>query len=135
MNEKKDIRSRTDIVKLVNAFYEKVLEDDLLAPMFLEVAVIDLSKHLPILYDFWESALFQVGKYKRDTFNAHWDLHQIRRLKAAHFNRWLELFNETVDDFFEGIKAKQAKERALSIATFIKVKLNNLDRMKLELNN
>jgi len=77
----------------VKVFYEKVFDDALLAPIFLEVAEIDLSKHLPLLYDFWESALFQVGKYKRDTFEAHWNLHQVRRLEAAHFNRWLELFN------------------------------------------
>ncbi len=135
MNKKTDIQSRTHIVKLVNEFYEKALTDDLLAPIFLEVAEVDLTKHLPILYDFWESALFQVGKYKRDTFGAHLDLHQIKRLETVHFNRWLELFNETVDHSFEGIKATQAKERARSIAIFLNGKLNNLDRMKFELNN
>ncbi len=135
MKNKTDIQSRADIEKLVKVFYEKLLDDKLLAPLFLDVAEVDLSKHLPILYDFWESALFQVGKYKRDTFGAHLNLHQSHRLEAAHFNRWLDLFNETVDEFFEGIKATQAKERALSIATFIKIKLNKLDRMRLELNN
>ena len=135
MKKKKDISSRADIELLVKVFYEKVLVDDTLAPIFIDIAKVDLYDHLPIMYDFWESALFQVGKYKRDTFGAHLDLHQIQRLEAIHFNRWLELFNETVEDYFEGIKATQAKERALSIATFIKVKLNNLDRMKLELNN
>ena len=111
MNKKTDITSRTDIINLVSAFYDKALDDPLLQPIFLKVANVDLSKHLPILYDFWESALFQVGKYKRDTFNAHWEVHQMHRLEAAHFNRWLALFNETVDDSFEGIKATQAKER------------------------
>lgn len=135
MAKKKDIQSRADVIKMVNAFHEKVLVDDLLAPLFLKVADVDLSRHLPTQYDFWESALFQVGKYKGDTFGAHLDIHQAQRLEAEHFNRWLELFNETVDELFTGEKATQAKQRALSIATFIRVKLNNLDRKKLELNN
>lgn len=135
MNKKKDIQGRADIEKLVRVFYEKSLADALLSPIFSEITEADLSKHFSILFDFWESALFQVGKYKRDLFSAHLEVHQMHRLEATHFNRWLELFNETVDDYFEGIKATQAKERALSIATFIKIKLHNLDRMKLELNN
>lgn len=135
MEEKKDIASRSDIERLVKVFFEKVFDDKILALMFIEIGQVDLASHLPIMFDFWESALFQVGKYKRDAFGPHLDLHQMKRLEAKHFNRWLELFNETVDDYFVGIKATQAKERALSIATFIKVKLNNLDRIKLELNN
>lgn len=130
-----DIQSRLDIEKLVKVFYEKILDDALLAPLFLKVANIDLSKHLPIQYDFWESVLFQVGKYKRDTLAAHLELHQLHRLNAAHFDQWLALFNETVDDFFEGEKATQAKERALTIAAFIKAKIKHFDRKRLELNN
>ena len=34
----------------------------------------------------------------------------------AHFDRWLELFLETVDENFSGPKAEEAKGRALSIA-------------------
>lgn len=135
MSVRPDIQSRSDIEKLVKVFYEKILDDALLAPLFLKVANIDLSKHLPIQYDFWESVLFQVGKYKRDTLGAHLELHQLHRLNAAHFDRWLALFNETVDDFFEGKKATQAKERALTIAAFIKAKIKHLDRKRLELNN
>jgi len=135
MSVKPDIQSRSDIEKLVKVFYEKILDDVLLAPLFLKVANIDLSKHLPIQYDFWESVLFQVGKYKRDTLAAHLELHQLHRLNATHFDRWLTLFNETVDDFFEGKKATQAKERALTIAAFIKAKINHLEQRRLELNN
>jgi len=135
MSVNPDIQSRSDIEKLVKVFYEKILDDVLLAPLFLEVANIDLSKHLPIQYDFWESVLFQVGKYKRDTLAAHLELHQLHRLNATHFDRWLALFTETIDDFFEGQKATQAKERALTIAAFIKTKINHLDQRRLELNN
>ena len=132
---KPDIQNREDIAKLINAFYEKLLADELLAPIFIEVAKIDLTEHLPILYDFWESVLFQVGKYKRNAMEVHLDLHQMHRLEEQHFNRWLALFNETVDDFFEGETANRAKVRALSIATVIKMKIDQLDKMRLEINN
>ena len=135
MDKKTDIVSRIEIEKLIRVFYEKMLDDELLAPLFLQVAKVDLTHHLPIIYDFWESALFQVGKYKRDLISVHLDLHQLHRLKASHFNRWLKLFNETVDEYFEGEKATQAKERARTIAAVIKAKINNLDRMRLEFNN
>lgn len=135
MHVKPDIQSRSDIEKLVKIFYEKILADALLAPIFLKVANIDLSQHLAIQYDFWESVLFQVGKYKRDTLAAHLELHQLHRLNATYFDRWLALFNETVDDFFEGKKATQAKERALTITAFIKTKINHWERRRLELNN
>lgn len=132
---KPDIENRADIVKLVNTFYEKLLEDKELGPIFTQVAQINLTKHLPIIYDFWESVLFQVGKYKNNTLEVHLDLHHEHRLKSIHFDRWLALFNETVDAYFEGPKAKSAKDRALSIAQIMLMKINHLEQMRLRLNN
>lgn len=132
---KKDIQSREDIATLVNAFYDKLLEDELMKDIFLITARINLAEHLPILYDFWESVLFQAGKYRGNTLEKHLELHRQHRLEEQHFRRWLSLFNETVDEFFEGEKAQQAKERALSIATIIKIKIDDLERQRLEFGN
>ena len=120
-----DISSREDIKKLVNRFYERMLGDDELGPIFQDTK---LTEHLPILYDFWESVLFRAGKYKRNTMEKHLDLHQRYPLKKKHFDQWLALFNQTVDDLFQGEKAKEAKERALSIATIIKLKIDQLEK-------
>ncbi|HFC00271.1 MAG TPA: group III truncated hemoglobin, partial [Phaeodactylibacter sp.] len=119
MQKKQDIQSRKDIEKLVRVFYEKLLDDDLLQHFFVEITAIDLTTHLPIIFDFWESVLFQVGKYKNDTLDIHLELNHKYRLQTAHFNRWLELFNQTLDELFEGKKTQEAKDRALSIATII----------------
>lgn len=135
MKAKKDIENRADIIQLINAFYDKLLDDELMAPLFTEVAQINLSEHLPILYDFWESVLFQAGIYSRDTMQPHLDLHYAHPLQDRHFERWLELFNDSVDERFEGEKAHQAKVRALSIATVIRIKIHNLEKQRLELNN
>jgi hemoglobin len=53
----------------------------------------------------------------------HIDLHQKEPLTQAHFERWLAHFNATVDEMFVGPKAHLAKERALSIATVMRIKI------------
>ncbi len=132
-----DIQNRKDIRKLVSAFYEKLLKDEEFKHIFLDIAQIDVLTHLDIIVDFWESVLFQVGKYKRNLVAIHLDLNQKYhyRLNEEHFNNWLALFNSTVDELFEGEKAKGAKDRALSIATIIKMKMDHLEQMRKELNN
>lgn len=134
---KKDIQNRKDIRKLVSIFYEKLLKDEEFEHIFLEVAQIDVLAHLDIIVDFWESVLFQAGKYKRNLLEIHLDLNQQYNygLNERHFNNWLAIFNTTVDELFEGEKAKDAKDRALSIATIIKMKIDNLEKMRLEINN
>ncbi|MEM8907941.1 MAG: group III truncated hemoglobin [Bacteroidota bacterium] len=132
---KRDIQGREDIEQLIKTFYTKLLEDRLLSPIFLEVAQIQLSDHLPLLYDFWESLLFQAGKYQGNAMKVHLDLHQKQRLKSIHFDRWLALFNTTTDELFEGDKAEMAKTRALSIAQIIKMKIDYFEKSRLELGN
>lgn len=134
---KTDIQDRKDLQKLVSIFYEKLLQEEEFKHIFLEVARIDVLKHVDVLVDFWESALFQVGKYKNDLVEVHLELNQKYKyqLNGTHFNRWLEIFNATVDECFEGENAKGIKNRALTIATIIKMKINNLEQMRLEMNN
>lgn len=132
---KNDIQGRDDIVQLVNVFYGKLLDDTVMNPIFLKVAQIKLSEHLPIIYDFWESVLFQVGKYKGNTLEIHLELHQQHRFKEDHFKIWLRLFDETIDELYEGPNAKKAKERALSIASIIKMKIDHFDNLRLSIEN
>ncbi|MEJ7676618.1 MAG: hypothetical protein WKG06_01825 [Segetibacter sp.] len=50
-------------------------------------------------------------------------MHHFKKLQRKDFERWLQLFNKTVDDLFEGEKAELAKQRALSIATVMQIKI------------
>ena len=43
-NMKHDIESKADIEILINAFYDKVLKDELIGPFFNH---LDFNKHLP----------------------------------------------------------------------------------------
>ncbi len=120
---KKDIQSRTDIESLVNQFYLKVRKDDLLGPIFEESFKVDWDTHLVKMYNFWESILFHSGNYKGNPMNRHKELHKKCPFTQSLFERWLHLFNETVNQNFEGEIANKAKVRGLSIATVMQIKI------------
>jgi hemoglobin len=122
--ENNDITTREDIELLVDQFYAKVLNDPLIGYIFKEVAKIDLKNHMPTMYDFWESTLFHKTLYKGNPMKVHLDLHEKERLEKAHFDKWVALFNQTVDELFQGEKAELAKTRALSIATVMQIKIH-----------
>lgn len=133
---KEDLKNRADIRHLINVFYEKMLADKVVGYIFTDVAKIELSKHLPHLYDFWENALFYTGAYKRNLMEIHLNLHfDQHRLEKEHFDRWLLLFNDTTDELFEGKKATIAKERAKSIAIVMHLKIKDLEKKRLEFGN
>jgi hemoglobin len=117
------LSNRSDIQKLVDTFYTKVRADDSIGYLFNDVAKVNWQQHLPRMYDFWENILFQTGGFKGNPMTAHIQLHQKSPLSKAHFDRWLKLFLQTVDELFEGDKAELAKQRALSIATMMQIKV------------
>lgn len=120
---KKDISSREDLFLLVSKFYDKLLADDSISYLFTDIAKINLDHHLPVLVDFWDSILFQSDTYQKNAMQPHINIHQKSKLQPHHFQTWLSYFNETVDELFEGEKAFIAKEKAISIATVMKIKL------------
>lgn len=125
MTDRKDIETRKDIEILVDSFYKKVLKDETIGYIFKDVANINLEKHMPTMYDFWETTLFHSSVYKGNPMNIHLKLNNKEPLKKSHFEQWLALFNETVDELFHGEKAELAKTRALSIATVMQIKIHN----------
>ena len=119
---KHDIRNRDDIIKLVDKFYEKVVKDDIIGHIFNEVVHVDWKAHLPRMYDFWENILFYSGNYSGSPMVVHKELHQKSPMNQQHFQHWNDLFSETVDKLFEGVKANEIKERASNIAQVIMYK-------------
>ena len=108
--------SREHVEALVDAFYAEVLVDPVLAPIFLDVAAIDLDVHLPHIKDYWSKLLLGETAYQRHTMNIHRQLHLRRSLAAADFDRWLTLFQGTVERGFRGPGAERAKRVAAAIA-------------------
>lgn len=113
---RRDITGRDDIVKLLTNFYGRAFGDDLLGPVFVDIARMDLAEHLPVICDFWETALFGSGQYRRNALQPHLRLHTKAHLTPAHFDRWLILWHTTVDHRHVGGKAELAKLQATRIA-------------------
>ena len=119
-----DIQSRADIELLLNTFYEKVRKDDTIGFIFNDIAKVNWEHHIPIICDFWETLLLGASSYTKNAMQVHYSLNRIVPLEEKHFQRWLQLFSETVDDLFSGNMAMQAKTKARSIASLMQFKMN-----------
>ena len=120
MKERKDITDLEDIRLLVDTFYGKVREDELLGDIFNGVIQGRWEEHLGKMYRFWQTVLLQDHTYFGSPFSPHARL----PVNAAHFNRWKALFLETVDGQFSGEKAEEAKWRAAKMAELFLMKIN-----------
>src|SRR5688500_18517545 len=116
----KDIGGREDIQELVQKFYEKVTKDELIGPFFTHV---NWDKHLPVMYDFWESVLFFTGTYGGNPMQVHKALNARMPLQPVHFERWKELFIQTVNELYRGEKAELACMRAGNIADLMQMRI------------
>lgn len=119
MNLPKDIQTEDDIKKLVDSFYDKVKADEMLYPIFNDVAKVDWNEHLPLLYSFWSALLFQTKSYKGQPFPKH----SVLPVQKEHFTRWVLLFVQTVDENFSGPKAEEAKNFGRSIADTFQLRM------------
>jgi hemoglobin len=115
-NQAVDLDSRVKIALLIDTFYARVLRDERLAPIFLDVAQIDLDVHLPLIRSYWEKLLLGDKSYQRHTMNIHRAVHARRVLQPEDFERWLSLFSDTVDELYCGPGAQRALQLASHIA-------------------
>ena len=113
--ERPDIHRRNDVRRLVVAFYRAVAMDDVLGPIFA-AAHVDWSEHHDRLTDFWAWQLLGQPAYERNPLLAHRAVHVRTPLAGEHYDRWLELFETTVDELFAGPTAEAAKRRAHAMA-------------------
>jgi len=118
-----DIAGREDIDLMLQVFYTKLLNDNSINYIFNDVVRINIDTHLPVIANFWESILFERNMYQNNPMKIHLDLQNKTPLLKHHFDTWLHYFNSTIDELFEGTIASKAKERALSIATVMQIKI------------
>jgi len=118
---KRDIETREDLKFLLTEFYKIAVLDSEIGHHFAE---IDLAAHLPVIVDFWEKVLFGKPVYFGNPLAVHRILHEKSPLKLEHFQRWFEIFSQTVDKLFAGETADDAKLRAKMIAHSLNQNLN-----------
>jgi hemoglobin len=121
-----DIEDRADCERLVRAFYGRALGDPLIGWIFVDVAHLDLEAHVPVIASFWETVLLGARSYGGGAFRPHAALHAQAGLRRAHFERWLLLWSDTVDELFAGERAELAKSHAQRVAHAFHSRLQGL---------
>ena len=111
-----DLDSPGEIAEMVRRFYQDVAQDDLLGPVFNDVAKVDWAEHLPKLTAFWCRALLGTAGYAGNPFRAHALVNERSPFTAAHFERWLDLFQDAVELGWTGPNADRALALAHNVA-------------------
>jgi hemoglobin len=111
-----DVISKTGInepmiARLVHTFYARVRQDELIGPIF-ESRVQDWEDHLRRLCDFWSSVTLMSGRYHGQPMAVHLSVSP----ESQHFDRWLQLFEQTAREQCPPAAADYFIERARRIA-------------------
>lgn len=117
---KPDLDNRDRIETLVRAFYKKVRVNKLLAPFFNQTITTEEAweEHFLLLTDFWELNLLEVKGFNGNPARAHQGIDKQFKhsITTGHFDQWVALWIETIDEKYEGEKAEYAKLRATNMA-------------------
>lgn len=115
-NRSSDLCTPELVEQFVQLFYREVAQDELLGPVFNDVAKVDWATHIPKIATFWQRILFGTEGYSGDPFSAHSAIHAKSPFTVAHFDRWLELFAETLDQQWQGANVERMKQMAANVA-------------------
>ncbi len=122
----KEIQTKEDIELMVDTFYSKVRTDSLLGEIFNNVIQDKWPEHLGKMYRFWQTVLMHESSYRGNPLSHHINL----PISKEHFNRWLELFYESLDENFIGDKAEEAKMRAAKIAEMFQYRIHQYNKRR-----
>ena len=101
----------------MTSFYEKAIEDEVLAPFFIDEISDDLAdedwiEHIDLLADFWLAKILGEDTYYGNFVGAHVKMPHIKRESYA---RWLELFSQTADEVYIPDIAERFKKKAVQL--------------------
>ena len=116
----KDILKLDDVKHLEDSFYGKIREDKLLKEIFNSNIQDRWPQHLEKMYTFWQTVLLSEHTYYGSPFPPHAKM----PIDKEHFDRWLQLWFETIDENFTGEIADEAKWRASKMAEMFQFKIN-----------
>ncbi len=122
--EKNDITTLDDVKLLVDTFYGRIQQDEMLGIIFNQNIQDRWPEHLAKMYKFWQTLLLNEYTYDGRPFPPHAHL----PIGQQHFGQWLIIFNKTVDELFVGEKATEAKWRAEKMAVMFQSKLDYIQK-------
>ncbi|GGE21104.1 hemoglobin [Gemmobacter megaterium] len=108
---------------LVHRFYDRVRQDPLLGPIFA-ARIMDWGPHLERMVSFWSSVALMTGRYSGAPVPAHLGL----PVDQAHFDRWLDLFQQTAAEICTPAGADHLTERARRIARSLRMAVEDQAR-------
>jgi hemoglobin len=97
--------------RLVRHFYAKIRDDEVLGPIF-EQRISDWEPHLQRMCAFWSSVALLSGRYHGSPMAKHAPL----PIDAAHFDRWIALFEAAAREICPPAAAAHFVDRARRIA-------------------
>ena len=100
------------IAILVQEFYDGVRADPELGPVF-DAAIDDWAPHLARMVEFWSTVMLGSKNFQGNVYGKHMALPGI---EPRHFERWLALFDATVQRLFEPAVAAEFRTVASRIA-------------------
>ena len=119
---KHDIVTVADIELMVHQFYYAVQRDELLGGIFNGILDGRWDEHLEKMVRFWQSILLNEKTYYGRPFPPH----AMLPIGQKHFNRWKDLFCQTVNDHFTGSVAEEAKNRATLMSSLFLSKVEHI---------
>jgi hemoglobin len=113
----RDLDSVEEILELVTRQYSDVVQDVLLEPYFtFGPGHVDWQAHIGSVADYWQHVLLLTPDYDIDVLEGHRHLHDHRAFTPELFDRWLQIFVDTVDGGWSGPNASRAKKRATGMS-------------------
>jgi len=122
-----DLDTRAQIHDLVVHFYREIVFDELLGPVFGEVAEVDWATHIPKLIDYWCRVLLGHPGYDGYVLGTHQHVHALETLTVDLFDRWYSLFVASLEEGWRGPMADKAKAHAARMATVLAHRVAGID--------
>jgi hemoglobin len=111
------------IARLVDRFYDKVSGDPMLGAIF-NPRIEDWNAHKRLLASFWSSVALRAGSYRGNPMAKHNPL----PIGNAHFERWLDLWRQTVPEVLDDAGAETMIEYAERIGRGLRMGMGLGDR-------
>jgi hemoglobin len=120
-----DIKNIEDIKSFTDLFYQKLATSEILKQLFFDkLGHDDWQPHLERVYLFWEMILFGATGYTGNTFAPHSNM----PINKIHFDEWLKLFNESIDELYVGETAELAKSKAKFLSAIFLSKIEFMSK-------
>ena len=124
----RDLDDREEIAEFVTRFYRDIAQDARFHHWFETIAHVDWHAHTGDLTDFWVGVLLSEPHTSADeVIEGHRWLHETDPFDGELFERWLSIFDVTLDAGWSGPLAETARHRAHGIAWAMAKRLADVD--------